>query len=67
MLYEAIHGSMLIRSGCFVCVRASRCGHSSVVVGDKMYTFGGSNLTDDDVTEYYNDLHILRCKKGQYL
>ena len=39
-----------------------------MVVGDKMYVFGGSSSSDetDDATEYHNDLYTLHCKDEQW-
>eukprot|EP01080_Neovahlkampfia_damariscottae_P011723 gene11723-5062_t len=35
-----------------------RSGHSSVIKDDKMYVFGGSNVSDDTV-RYFNDLNVF--------
>ena len=39
-----------------------RFGHSTVVVGDVLYVFGGSSFGEGEETVYHNDLFTLDCK-----
>lgn len=39
-----------------------RFGHSTVVVEDVMYVFGGSSYGENENTLYHNDMYTLKCK-----
>ena len=40
-----------------------RFAHSTVVVEDVMYVFGGSSYGENENTLYHNDMYTLKCKK----
>ena len=42
------------------CLYAHRYGHASVVVGSRMYMFGG--ISEDNTVKYHNDMFILHCE-----
>ena len=54
--------------GCWEKLQASgsapsvRFGHSTAVVGDVLYVFGGGSYSDGEETVYHNDLFTLDCK-----
>ncbi|CAI8022511.1 Rho GTPase-activating protein gacHH, partial [Geodia barretti] len=55
--------------GCWEKLQASgsapsvRFGHSTAVVGDFLYVFGGGSYSDGEETVYHNDLFTLDCEK----
>ena len=54
--------------GCWEKLQASgsapsvRFGHSTAVVGDVLYVFGGGSYSGGEETVYHNDLFTLDCK-----
>ena len=58
----------MLKFGCWQKLHVSgatpprRFAHSSVVVGDAMYVFGGSSYGEKEDTVYHNDMYTLKCK-----
>lgn len=42
---------------------SGRFAHSTVVVEDVLYVFGGSSYGENENTLYHNDMYTLKCKK----